>query len=730
VSDRGAVLNRRRAAAAERRRIAEDRWRRFQAASSARPEGGTDRRLPERLTRLLARAKSPGRALLIAGAGVWRADLATGLGRAGGETSRLLAYVRAGPNVGVQPKALFDQAWYLESAPALAGSRWAPLAHYLVVGDLEGRWPHPLVEPRRVRRLGSGRTALQDFLFEGAASGRDPHRLFSLRHYVGQCEAVARTGENPLVHYLRAGWRDDLDPHPLFASAWVRSQGEPVAGAEIAPLLRHAADGGGPPSHPLLARRKNAPAFDPDFYLAQAPAEAQEDPLLHYLTVGTFEGLSPSPQFDEPAWFAANPGAATETRSGLELAVADSPIVVERTAPSRSRPTLELRPGSGPSDAVVTLVGYPFSPSGMGEHLRVTLRALQAVGIGVRLIDVADNRRLAERAWAPMAALLARGLGPLNLFCVNADEIGRVVDQLGRREFSTATNVIYTAWELARYPRPYAEAAGRFDEIWTPSTFVRDAIADAVDRSVFALPLAVAPEPPAPSDAPGRRHFGIPEASFAVLFFFDFASHATRKNPEGVLAAVELLAARRPEAPIRCVIKVRGAPASRTVRDAFEARVAALGARAQVLDGDLSDAELKGLILACDAFVSLHRSEGFGFGPAEAMALGRPVIATGYSGNLDFMPEGASLRVDYRLVPVPSGAYPHGEGQVWAEPSVEHASRLIEQLMDDPDGARRLAERGRAHIARTLSYEAVGARLAERLQVLAARRQKTGSSDR
>lgn len=98
--------------------------------------------------------------------------------------------------------------------------------------------------------------------------------------------------------------------------------------------------------------------------------------------------------------------------------------------------------------------------------------------------------------------------------------------------------------------------------------------------------------------------------------------------------------------------------------------------------------------------------------------MGRPAIATGYSGNLDFMPPGTALRVDYELVPVAPGAYPHGEGQVWAEASPAHASRLIEGLFDDPREAAALAERGRRHIRETLSYAAVGARFLARLQAL------------
>lgn len=363
----------------------------------------------------------------------------------------------------------------------------------------------------------------------------------------------------------------------------------------------------------------------------------------------------------------------------------------------------------------VTLVGYPFAPTGMGEHLRVTLHALRAAGLEVRLLDAADTRGHPDPAFEPLRPLVTDRLGGLNVFCVNADEVDRVIDRLGRAAFAAATNVVYPAWELARYPAPYARAVAQFDEVWAPSVFIRDAISAAIGRPAHDIPLAVAPRV---SRFLSRRYFDIPEAPFTVLFFFDFASYAERKNPGAVLSAFEQLVARRPEADLHCVMKVRGVPADRGARDAFQARLAALGDRVQTLEGDFTDNEIKNLIRVCDVFVSLHRSEGFGRGPAEAMAMGRPAVATGYSGNVDFMPPGTALLVDYDLAPVAPGAYPHGDGQVWAEASAEHASRLIEGLYDDPREAAALAERGRRHVRETLSYAAVGARFLARLQAI------------
>jgi len=369
---------------------------------------------------------------------------------------------------------------------------------------------------------------------------------------------------------------------------------------------------------------------------------------------------------------------------------------------------------SGPD---VTIVGYPFQPTGMAEHARSTFRAFRAAGVTPRLLNVAeDNAAPDPDLEGDFGPFLTGELGTgVNLFGVNGDEAERVIERVGGRAFEAGYNIAYPAWELAEYPKVWARTLERFDEIWAPSTFVQHALQGAVSRPVHHMPLPVDLKL---SGFLGRRHFGIPEDAFVVLFFFDFLSFAARKNPEAVLKAFEIVAARRPEADLCLVIKSRAGVDAEAAQAELEARVAALAPRAMTIGYELSDNEIKNLVRVCDVFVSLHRSEGFGRGMAEAMALGRPAIATGYSGNLDFMAPGTGLLVDHALVPVAPGAYPHGDGQVWAEASPEHAATLIEQLLDDPAATRAMGRCAQAHVRETLSVEAVGRRYLERLQAI------------
>jgi glycosyltransferase involved in cell wall biosynthesis len=214
----------------------------------------------------------------------------------------------------------------------------------------------------------------------------------------------------------------------------------------------------------------------------------------------------------------------------------------------------------------------------------------------------------------------------------------------------------------------------------------------------------------------GRRWFNIPEHAFVVMFAFDFSSYAARKNPFAVLDAFELLVSRRPQAPLHALIKYKGGNPDSPERKALEARIARLNGRVQTITREISDNEVKNLFRNVDVFVSLHRAEGFGRGLAEAMALGTPVVATGWSGNMDFMDADTALLVQHRLVPVQAGEYLFPDGQHWADPDIAQASRLIEQVMDHPAESRAMAERARRRIRVELNPKVVGLEAVEALR--------------
>ncbi len=218
-----------------------------------------------------------------------------------------------------------------------------------------------------------------------------------------------------------------------------------------------------------------------------------------------------------------------------------------------------------------------------------------------------------------------------------------------------------------------------------------------------------------PAQAVAPLRLGVPEG-FLFLFVFDYLSTVQRKNPVGLIEAFKRAFA--PGEGPQLLIKTINAPLRPLAEE--ELLWAAHGREdIHVVDRSLTNDELNGLMAACDCYVSLHRAEGFGLTLAEAMAIGKPAIATGYSGNVDFMNGENSYLVDYTIARVgPECEIYPPEGE-WAEPSVEHAAELMRRVLDNPGEAQRQGARAAQDIARSLSPAATGAAMRDRLQQLA-----------
>jgi glycosyltransferase involved in cell wall biosynthesis len=212
-----------------------------------------------------------------------------------------------------------------------------------------------------------------------------------------------------------------------------------------------------------------------------------------------------------------------------------------------------------------------------------------------------------------------------------------------------------------------------------------------------------------------KADFGLEDAAAVFLFAFDANSSIERKNPE---AAVEAFSrAFGTDRDVLLLMKVSNAsrlPHRARLRD-LTALVARRGANVRFLFEDYTSEEMLRLISAADAYLSLHRAEGFGYTCAEAMAYGKPVVATNYSGNLDYMSPDNSYLVDCRETTVKVADGPFQRGSVWAEPDVEHAAQLLRQVALDPRQASERGQRARETVLATLSAGAVGTLVADAL---------------
>jgi len=351
----------------------------------------------------------------------------------------------------------------------------------------------------------------------------------------------------------------------------------------------------------------------------------------------------------------------------------------------------------------------PFT-SGLeaGEMARAVVSALDAAGVST--LPVQSQASAYDRPDAAYStAALEDSPFPVNLICLEGDPLLEFGRSAGRQAFAGRYSIGLSLWSGAQFPQNNVSQFSFLEEVWAPSSHVAEALVRVATAPVRAVrvPVQVPPFTLRP-----RAELGLCEDQFLFLCSFDYLQGAERMNPLGVIEAFRL--ARRTgdhaELVLRCVNSNRAPSAHATLRDAAEDH------DITVLDRYLSSDEERSLLAHCDSFISLHHAESFGVRMAQAMWHGKPVIATGYSGNLDFMTGSNSLLVDYELVPTGSEADAYRAESEWAEPSIEHAAGRIRQVLDDRESARVLGARAARDIRRTHSPEAAGVTMGRRLE--------------
>ncbi|HPF57799.1 MAG TPA: glycosyltransferase [Candidatus Competibacteraceae bacterium] len=411
--------------------------------------------------------------------------------------------------------------------------------------------------------------------------------------------------------------------------------------------------------------------------------------------------------------FSVQPDPGLEQPLALGTVPADSALPAPEQVPGWRH---ICRPGLPPG---AVLIGHPYAVLGRAEDVRTGACAFAAAHIPFALRNTfgeyGKEMAVLHRDFPLMDRIDPQAAYKANIFFLNANEMGDAFTHLGADAYAGRYNIGYWAWELSQFPEAWQGAFRDLDEIWAPSRFIQQAVADKAPCPVVWMPLAVEPVSPAPLS---RAYFGLPDDRFLLLFFFDFRSFIQRKNPWAALRAFTAAFQDDALAPVSLVIKMNGMDACPEDYQAFLNSDAVRDPRVILIDRVMDGGEIKELVRLCDCFLSLHRSEGFGRGLAEAMYFGKPVIATGYSGNLDFMNEANSCLVDCTLIPVGADAYPHGAGQRWAEPDVEQAAWYLRRLVADAAYTADLGQRA-AHYIRTYhSFAAAGARHRRRLEQL------------
>jgi len=370
------------------------------------------------------------------------------------------------------------------------------------------------------------------------------------------------------------------------------------------------------------------------------------------------------------------------------------------------QPELEGIPG-------VQIVGFSRSDSGLGEACRLQAASLLSAGVPASIIscDSLSIGNASDLNWAHLE--IDAPIHKCTIMQFNPDYMPHVLGRLGHHLVDRKYTIGYWHWEMTDIPDSWTGSWPYVQEIWTPSRFVRDVVAKKSPVPVLTMPYGIAVPPAQVIQQYSRAAFGLPGNCYLFLTMFDTHSFVERKNPMGALDAfLHAFGAINPA--VGLVVKANHANTGGAVLEHLKQRIAGCH-NVYWIEAPMTRLQTAGLIQCCDAYVSLHRAEGFGLAIAEAMAMSKPVIATDWSGNTDFLQLDNGCPVRYTLVPNPVTVGPYQAGGWWAEPDLRHAAAYMEQLVSDRRIGYRLGAAAAHTIATRYNPAALGAAMRSRL---------------
>lgn len=356
----------------------------------------------------------------------------------------------------------------------------------------------------------------------------------------------------------------------------------------------------------------------------------------------------------------------------------------------------------------VDVIGMFNAEDGIGQSARLLVESLRSCDTPVSTVTY---RKTESRQ---SSKYMSEDLGRYKVVisAVNAELVEPVQKKFGSDFFQDTYMIGQWFWELETAPSWYKDSYKYVDELWAPTQFIKEMLQRDAPRDVVITHMPLSLQKPTVDTDVSRGDFGL-DSRFLFLFVFDFRSVMKRKNPLGLVEAFTK-AFRSGEGPVLVIKCVNGEKRPSEMSELLEA----IGGRDDiVIINKYLEAETSAALMnMCDCYVSLHRSEGLGLTIAEAMLLGKPVIATGYSGNLDFMTPDTSYMVPWKRVKVGKGAEAYSSRATWAEPDIDAAAEMMRTVYENPEQARAKALVGQSDLEQRFAHEVVGARMKARLE--------------
>jgi glycosyltransferase involved in cell wall biosynthesis len=346
----------------------------------------------------------------------------------------------------------------------------------------------------------------------------------------------------------------------------------------------------------------------------------------------------------------------------------------------------------------ISLIGFFLSPNGLGQAARNIAHSLETTSLPFNCVNIDHQLPKKDNEFINKCSKYTPN--QLNLVISGLDLTDRMLNEISNLG-SGKKNYLYPFWELDRIPAKFLKAISTYDCVVAPSQFIADTFQKYLDYKVPVIhqPVIV------------PKHVDTNEMKDGVLRIFsmmDFTSFISRKNPQAILDCFQKAFPENIK-NVQLILKIKG---DRDLGFRNELRLSFIkDRRISVIDGNLDRADIDSLINNCNVFLSLHRSEGFGFGPAEAMASGKIVVATQYGGVTDFLNESTGYPISYKLVPVLDGEYIYSENQLWADPSIQHAVLALQDIYTNFNRAVKLSNNGRQLIINKFSFTSAGKNL-------------------
>ncbi|RZJ48746.1 MAG: glycosyltransferase family 1 protein [Flavobacterium sp.] len=360
----------------------------------------------------------------------------------------------------------------------------------------------------------------------------------------------------------------------------------------------------------------------------------------------------------------------------------------------------------------INISGYINKAFGLGVAVRANINSVKASEIPYSINDF--NIKISNSIGSVSSNFEFSEENPynINLVQINPDKLNEVFATVSTKYFQNKYNIAFWAWELENFPDESKSFLSLFHEIWVPSNFCTEAISKVSHKPVIKIMHSISID----SVPYTRKDFNLPEDKFIFMTMFDYHSSMERKNPIATIDSYEKTFGTNHTDTI-LIIKTS---ISTEFPEQKQKLIERVGQNESIIIVEelLDQERLYSLMNCCDCFVSLHRSEGFGLTMAEAMYLGKPVIATAYSANIEFMNINNSFLVKYNLIKTKDQYYSSSNEDIWADPDIEHASEHMTFVYQNKALSLIIANKGKEDVNFFLSPKKIGKKIKQRLEII------------